>query len=259
MTQLHVRHFPGDAERPAIALHCMMGTGAYWGPIARLLQGVVDLRAPDLLGHGRSPAWQALSPAADLDYHTRMTRTVAALIDRPLDLIGHSFGATVALRIAVAAPEAVRSLTLIEPVIFAAAPDPNQTLLFSKMADLIDAGDAHTATAMFLQEWGLKDENGTPPVLDSFLRQILIVRDTNDAMMDDRANSLREGGIEAIDAPIMIIQGSDSPVVVHSIAEALAARMQDVGVATVPGSGHMLPITHPDAVADLIATNLERA
>lgn len=259
MTRMFIRHFPGDPDRPAIALHCMMGTGAYWGPISRRLEGSLDLRAPDLLGHGRSPLWQAVDPPADPDYHTRITREVAGLIDRPLDLIGHSFGATIALRIAVGAPEAIRSLTLIEPVLFAAAPDPHQTALFTRMAELVTQGDVHAATAIFLAEWGMKDNSGPPPVLETFVRQIQIVRDTNDALMEDRANSLRDGGIETIDAPIMIIKGNDSPAAVHAIAEALALRMQNVGVATVPHAGHMLPITHPDAVADLIAMNLERA
>lgn len=255
MSELHIRHFAGDPDRPALALHCMMGTGAYWGPVARKMNGVVDLRAPDMFGHGRSPAWQP----SGVDYHTQFTRSVAALIDRPLDLVGHSFGATVALRIAVGAPHAVRSLTLIEPVLFAAAPDPEQDRLFARMAAAFDAGDPRQATAEFLAVWGLKDEGGSAPPLDSFVRQIDIVVDTNDTLANDRPAILREGGIEGIDAPVMIINGADSPTAVSSIAEALAARMQDVGIATVPDAAHMLPITHPDQVAELIALNLARA
>ena len=97
----------------------MMGNASYWGPIAEGLANKVQISAPDLPGHGQSPDWPGTP-----DYHSYTTRAVAPLIDRPMDLIGHSLGATVALRIAVAAPEAVRSLTLIEPALFAAAPDP---------------------------------------------------------------------------------------------------------------------------------------
>ena len=42
-------------------------------------------------------------------------------------------------------------------------------------------------------------------------------------------------------------------------ADALAARLPDVGRAVVPDAAHMLPITHPAQVAGLIAANLDRA
>ena len=57
----------------------------------------------------------------------------------------------------------------------------------------------------------------------------------------------------------MIISGEASPPIVHEIAAALAARLPDVARATVPGAGHMLPMTHPDQFAELARMNLERA
>ena len=113
MSGVHWRHWPGAADRPALALHCMLGSGASWGPIADRLDGCIDLRAPDWPGHGRSAPWSATEGP---DFTTTAARLVGAAIDRPVDLIGHSFGAVVALRLAVAAPHAIRSLTLIEPV-----------------------------------------------------------------------------------------------------------------------------------------------
>lgn len=261
MSGLSIRHWPGDPERPALALHCMMGTASYWKPIAAALNGQIDLRAPDLPGHGRSPAWQA----GDLDYHTAATREIAALIDRPLDLIGHSLGATIALRIAVAAPEAVRTLTLIEPVLFAAAQDDEQDALFARMDAAFAAGDRATAAQEFLGVWGLPKDGSakearlsTPIFPETLIAQIGMVAETNDVLVHDKARILREGGLEAIDAPVLFITGENSPAAIGKIADALAARMQDVGRAVVPGAGHMLPITHPDEVAGLIGVNLDR-
>ena len=37
----------------------------------------------------------------------------------PMDVVGHSFGGSIALRLALEMPELVKSLTLIEPVCFA--------------------------------------------------------------------------------------------------------------------------------------------
>ena len=258
MTAVHKRHWPGNPDRPALALHCMMGSGSYWGPIAEALEGRVDLRGFDIPGHGRSDDW---SPEEDdPDFHTAVTRIAASFIDRPLDLIGHSLGATVALRIAVAAPDAVRSLTLIEPVLFAAAPDAMQDRLDDKLRALLDSGDDLGAAQAFLSIWGTHDPASLPPAMrDAMVRQIRLVADTAPTLRHDRANILRDGGLEAIDAPVLLISGQDSPPVIGAIADALAARLPDVGRAQVPDAGHMLPLTHPDQVAGLIAVNLDRA
>ncbi|WP_378945898.1 alpha/beta fold hydrolase [Paracoccus sp. R86501] len=258
MSGLYKRHWPGDPDRPALALHCMMASGSYWGPIAAALGGAVDLQGFDMPGHGRSDDW--LPADGDPDYHTAVTRLAASFIERPLDLIGHSIGATIALRIAVAAPEAVRSLTLIEPVLFAAAPDAAQDALDAQMQAALDAGDDLAAAQAFLSVWGSQGVSALPASAQAVVaRQIRLVADTGPTLRHDRANTLRDGRLEAIDAPVLLISGQDSPPVIGAIADALAARLPDVGRAQVPGAGHMLPITHPEQVAGLIAVNLDRA
>ncbi|WEF22922.1 alpha/beta fold hydrolase [Paracoccus sp. S3-43] len=258
MTGIHKRHWPGDRDRPALALHCMMGNAAYWGPIAARLDGRVDLSAFDMPGHGRSGPWTA-QPGGP-DFHTAVTRIAASFIDRPLDLIGHSLGATVALRIAVAAPDAVRSLTLIEPVLFAAAPDPEQAARDRTMTDLLAQGQAEDAARGFIDIWGAQPFDTLPrPAQQTMTGQIGLAAQTDDTLTRDRAGILRDGGLESIEAPVMIIAGERSPAVIHRIADALAARLADVGRAAVPDAGHMLPLTHPDQTAGLIALNLDRA
>ena len=256
MSGLNLRQWPGVEDRPALALHCMMGNASYWGPIAKHLADLAQVTAPDLPGHGQSPAWEGGPP----DFHTHVTRSVAPLITRPLDLIGHSLGATVALRIAVAAPEAVRSLTLIEPVLFAAAPDPQGFAQMEAMQAQVESGAREQAVQDFLSIWGGLDwAHQTPAGKARLLRQIDLVIAGNEALLHDSGKILRPGGLEVIDAPVLLIMGEDSPKVIPEIAEALAARLPDVGRATLPGAAHMLPITHPRQTADLIRLNLERA
>ena len=256
---LFERHFPGDPDRRALALHCMMGSSNAWTPMAGHLDGLVDLRAFDNPGHGRSPDWQ---PEDGIDLHTYVTRYAAGQIDRPLDLIGHSFGATIALRIAVGAPEAIRSLTLIEPVLFAAAPARSREAENARLAPFAATGDIDGMIGQFMSDWGAPGAGAIPedPArADRLRKQMQMVMDTNAFLMEDRANILRAGGLEGIEAPVMLISGAESPPIVHEIAEGLAARLPDVGRATVPGAGHMLPLTHAQAVADLVRVNLDRA
>ena len=258
MSTLFRRHWPGDTDRPALALHCMLASGSYWGAIADGLDGAVDLHGFDMPGQGKSGDW---SPApGDPDYHTAVTRIAASFINRPVDLIGHSMGSTVALRIAVAAPQAVRSLTLIEPVLFSAAPDPAQQALDAEMTTLLADGQVEEATRRFIALWGAQPYDAMPDAMQAQMRaRIGLIGGIVGAQSHDSANILRAGGLEGIDAPVLLIMGQDSPPVIHRIADALADRLQDVGRATVPGAGHMVPITHPAQTAGLIRVNLDRA
>lgn len=253
----------GTGERAALAIHCMLGTSSMWEPVLAPLGATIAATAFDLPGHGKSGLWPVDdTPGA---YQTLATRIAASFIDRPVDLIGHSFGAVVALRLAVAAPEAVRSLTLIEPVLFSAVADTPEGHLWRRRQDdyetLYAAGDAEGAARDFVGKWGV----GTPWEALSdrhrarFTAQMPIVASVSASNFSDPGQICRPGGFEAIDAPVLLIHGSDSPPVMAEICEAIAGRLPDVGVASVPGAGHMLPLTHARQLSDLIALNLERS
>ena len=112
----------------------------------------------------------------------------------------------------------------------------------------------------FLGDWGAAGPVPSEgPKAERLRRQMRMVVDTNAGLMADRANILREGGLEGVDVPVMLIAGAESPPIVHEIAEALAARLPDVARATIPGAGHMLPMSHPDQFAELTRMNLERS
>ncbi len=261
-----LRHFPGDPARPALALHCMMGSAASWGAVVERLGGRIDVSAPDLTLHGRGPAWQA-GGESFADATLRLARPLAETLaaraaDGRIDLIGHSFGAVAALRLALHAPARVRSLTLIEPVLFAALPAPERDPdgLLPRLEQLEAAGDRAGSTAAFLRYWNGPDLNALPaPAQAQMVAQMAGVLDTMGDLYDDRGGILAPGGLEALAVPVMLIRGAGSAPVMAPILEALAARLPDVGVAVVPGAGHMVPLTHPAEVAGLVAVNLDRA
>lgn len=255
----------GQGDRPAIAIHCTLGSSNLWAKALGPLAGEITAAAFDQPGHGQSAPWRgdAAEPGA---FQTQVTRIAASFIERPVDLIGHSFGASVALRIAVGAPEAVRSLTLIEPVLFAALPetDPDWIALRAKQdhfEDLMAAGDYEPAARGFMRDWGTGQpwESYSEAQRERFIASMPMVENISRANFEDPAKIAREGGIEQIDAPAMIIHGDRSPATMPKVAEAIAARLPDVGVACVEGAGHMLPATHPEHCARLIAANLERS
>lgn len=258
----HETHFHrfGGGDRPALAIHCTMGSGAMWAPVLGDLG--LDVTAPDLPSHGKSAIWDA---AVHPDYQKLATQIAASFISRPVDLIGHSFGASVALRIAVAAPEAVRSLTLIEPVLFAAITQgPEIERLRADQAELdrlLHAGLAEDAARAFMAQWGAGVPWDSIPQSqrDRFVTQIPVVANVTPANFQDPGNILRDGGIEMIDAPVMILHGDQTPEITPLVCAAIAERCQDVATANIPDAGHMLPVTHSAILAELIAMNIERS
>ena len=113
MPALHVHRF-GPAERApdVLALHGLTGHGQRWERIAAVQTPGSRVLAPDLRGHGRStwnPPWGIADHVADL------VGLLRAEAPEPVVLIGHSYGAGIAVHLARAAPESVRALILLDP------------------------------------------------------------------------------------------------------------------------------------------------
>lgn len=249
----------GTGAEPALMIHCSLAHSGAWGAVAGQLGDRLTMTAFDLPGHGRSADWDGQG-----DYGRRAAEVAATFYTQPLHLIGHSFGAVTALRLALAAPEGVRSLTLIEPVLFAAAKDfpeweQNEAASLPVSAALM-AGDRVAAARAFMAVWGAGAAWDSLPARQrqQAAAQIHLIAAGDGLLRDDNARLLAPGRLEALDAPTMLIRGTESPPVIARITERIAARLPDVGVAEVPGAGHMLPVTHPEQVAGLIDVNVTR-
>ncbi len=107
------RYGPAEPAR-LLALHGLTGHGRRWAPLFDEYLADVPVLAPDLLGHGRSPATAPWSLEAHAD-------AVAAELDTaetgPIVVVGHSFGGAVALHLAARRPDLVKSLVLLDPAI----------------------------------------------------------------------------------------------------------------------------------------------
>ena len=104
---LHVTEW-GDGERVVLVHGGTPGGGAVSFAAQKVLSKRWHLVLPDRPGHGQSPR------QGREDFERDATLIEPLLGDRS-HLVGHSYGGIVALCIAAKRPEAVRSLTLIEP------------------------------------------------------------------------------------------------------------------------------------------------
>ncbi len=246
----------GTGPRRVLALHCTLAHAGAWRRLAEGIGEGVTLIAPDMLSHGQSPDWDGKG-----DFQDRYVGAVAHLLEPEMDIVGHSFGATVALRLAAAFPGRIRSLTLIEPVFVAVAIRDAPALVTAHAAEeqpfreAMRAGDHGLAARLFNRMWS----HGGPrwPDLPEALRaamtrSISIVPACDSAVYDDRAGLLEPGVLDRVRAPCLILRGSETHPVIGAVCAGLARRLPDARSEVIDGAGHMLPITHPIAAAKRI-------
>jgi pimeloyl-ACP methyl ester carboxylesterase len=258
---LYWRHWPRPAGKPLLALHCSLSHGGEWAGLAGARREL-DVTAPDLVGHGRQPAWDGVS-----DLHRHSTDMAADMARRigaggPIDVIGHSFGGTVALRLALERPDLIRRLILVEPVLFAAARTSAVWPDYLAEHDMLEAlhakGDDAATAKMFLAIWGSGDpiESLLPALRAYMIQRIGLVMALDEDLMQDAFGLLAPGRLEALARPVLLVEGGASPPVVAAIHAELARRLPQTRRTLIPGAGHMLPVTHAPALAALVAEAL---
>ncbi len=245
----------GHGPRHALAIHCSLAHSGAWRGVGEELSDDLTLHAYDLPSHGKSGDWDGQG-----NVHDVATDMARALLTEPMDIIGHSFGATVGLRLAVECPELVRSLTMIEPVYFAAAvaDDPDRVAAADQNSAAFNAafqsGDMMAAARVFNSGWG--DGNGwekTPQKLRQYMAdRIHFVPASQPFLRDDSAGLLQDGRFARATMPVLLMDGATSGDMADAISTSLEKRLPDVTRRVVEGAGHMAPLTHPKAVAQMI-------
>lgn len=258
--ETHWRIF-GAGPRPALLIHCSLGHSGGWSALAARLGDLLTMTAFDLPGHGRSGAWAEGEAREVQGASAGMARGLLPEAGQ-VDLIGHSFGATVALRLAVERPERVRSLTLIEPVFFRVArlDDPAAAARLDASSGPFAAawrvGNREGAARHFMRLWGDGARWDALPEAQRarLAAQIHLIPAASAALDGDVGGLLPR--LDRIAVPALLLEGDESPGVIPVIQAGLAARLPNARRAVLRGAGHMAPMTHPDAVAREIRTLL---
>lgn len=123
MPALHVHRFGPAGSGPdgsgpvrrapdILALHGLTGHGRRWARVAANEVPDARILAPDLRGHGRSPWTPPWTIAGQVEDLVELLKQEAP---EPVVVIGHSYGANVAVHLARAVPERVRALILLDP------------------------------------------------------------------------------------------------------------------------------------------------
>jgi pimeloyl-ACP methyl ester carboxylesterase len=234
---------------PAILLvHAGGSTGAVWNGVAGRLADRFRVLVYDRPTY-RSP--DPLRGAAAMAAEVADLLTVAAAVEGPLLVVGHSSGAVVVLEAALR--QRFAGLLLYEPPIAVDRPIGGAALLRARAA--LDRGDPHEAMVIHARDIVGAGRFG---VLVFRLLPVVgrpLIAHAAGQIADDEALESLGVGIDryaAIDVPVLLLGGERSPAHLRSKLEALAAVLPRAEVVVLPRQGHVATVRAPDQVAAVV-------
>lgn len=251
------------AGDPVVCIHASASSAAQWTSLVDRLEHRFRPLAVDLHGAGRSPAWRGDRPLTLADEVALLEPALAATGAR-FHLVGHSYGGAVALKVALAHPHWVASLTVFEPVLFSLlmADDPAQPAareIDAVRADTsaaIDRGDRHGAGARFVDYW---TGAGTWAAMSE--RRRCAVAGAMDGLKAQWHAVFEEptprAALGRLDMPALCLVGSRSPASSRAVSRLLVRTLPRAMAVELDGVGHMGPITHAERVNALIERHLD--
>jgi pimeloyl-ACP methyl ester carboxylesterase len=259
--------------RIVVLLHGRNFPSSYWAPVIRTLNDAgYRVVVPDQIGFGKSS-----KPAADLHFDT-LARNTIALLDHlgiaRADIVAHSLGGMLGVRIARAYPERVEHLLLAAPIgledyRFYVPPTPTEKIIENE--DKLTA-DGYRKQLETNYSPKIPPDQITPfidarfnikgsPEYPRWLRAFV-----NSAQMIYREPVVYE--IPLLTEPTLFVMGADDhnapgrpnapealrPKMGHNaeLAEALLTEMADARAEVIPNAGHLVFLDAPQKFDELM-------
>ncbi len=221
-----------------VLLHGVGLRAEAWGAQIDALSAEYEIIAPDKAGHGESPR---LTGSASLAAYTDL---VAAGMDRPAVVVGHSMGAMIALDLAIRYPHLVRGVVPMN-AIYRRTDEANAAVRArAERLDGTTAGDPSGplmrwfGTAMSREAAACRDWLTT--VDPAGYRDAYRVFATEDGPTD--------GELTALGCPALFFTGEREPNSTPAMSYAMAALAPAAQVEVLADAAHMMPMTHPTEV-----------
>ena len=103
----------GDGP-PVIAIHSSVSANRQWRSLTDALKDRYRVLAINLFGYGETTAWPGNAPQS-LYAQAQLVLALCEELGGPVHLVGHSFGGSVALKVAMLLGSRVEALILLEP------------------------------------------------------------------------------------------------------------------------------------------------
>jgi pimeloyl-ACP methyl ester carboxylesterase len=269
---------------PIMLLHSSGLSSQQWRRLVSSLSPKRCVIAHDFLGCGSEPPWP---PGRDFSLQQELEGVLARCdtLASPVHLVGHSYGALVALQLARLDPSRVASLALYEPTAFGVLDSVDDEDALDDLVQLAPLFDlSHIPWRMASKR--LRSGSWAPPVDRSQIpvgSEEWLYAFTSywageglwNAMPEETRASFRRAGqkvylemraatldrvpaaaYQEIGAPTLVMYGARSPAPTRRIASRLAGAMPRAYLREFPTAGHLGPITHASRINGAIEEHL---
>ena len=243
--------------RPLVLIHGLGLSAALWSRVRDSFGPGYQLVLFDLRGAGATRELRR----EDLSLE-RWANDLGALLSalgiwRPV-LLGHSLGASVALKYALERPDDVRALVLI-------GADPNLSNLAPRMLAAVERIEAMGIEAWVEECWSQNPPFSAaslardPSMLEEY-RTLLLDNDAADYVRQCRAIACAENLADRLGQvfqPALVLVGGSDDRTLPEHSRRLATELEDARVIELPDVGHTLPLEAPEETATAVRTFLE--
>jgi pimeloyl-ACP methyl ester carboxylesterase len=244
-----------------LALHGQPGVGDHFdGLVQRLHSAGFTVLAPD------RPGWGSRRQEAPRGFAANAGAAVRVLDEAGADqavVVGYSWGGGVAVALARLHPARVAGLVLVASVGPGAIALTDRVLAVPLVGPLL-CGASLAATRHSLRSPRLRAAWGRGlETLDE--AEVLTIAAASKGAHSRRSFFTEQralvgelpgllAGLGAITVPTCVVTGEDDRLLDSAVARRLADAIPGATLRVVPGAGHLLPVTHPDAVAQAVIT-----
>ena len=246
----------GSGE-PVVFIH-----GALMGDTYAPLMAEPSLKGFRLIRYrrrGYAGSSRAESPLSIAGQAADCLALIRSLDAEPAHVVGHSSGGAIALQLALDAPGAVRSLTLLEPALLDVPSGPQLAGQIERTVEMYEAGDKAAAVDAFLQAaCGKTYRIAVERVLPGTMEQAVADADT---FFGVELPSVLEWTFNRDDAarikqPVLAVLGADSEAVWPGWGEGHRLVLEWLPQAkpfVLPRAAHLLQVENPHDMAQGLA------
>jgi len=259
---LHVDYTDEGQGQPVLLVHSSASGNRQWRALAADLKDRYRVLAVNLYGYGKTTVWPGAG-SQSLYAQAQLVLALAEQLDRPIHLVGHSFGGAVALRAALLLGAKVEKLALFEPNPFHLLKQHGPMEVYLETQEMLH----HVKCYGALREWAQvaqrfadywSGDHAWARLPDE--RRAAFAAAIIPSLYEAEALSAEDTTVDEyrkIAARTLLMYAAHTRPPVYAIVDIFARECPHWTITRVAEGGHMAPLTRPDVVNPLISAFLD--